>query len=124
MPVAQGRTAESFGRFPQPPSPLRVTLGLDPRALHLTGDFLPQIPPVRVALLDQFPLPPLIPALERRFALDGDTDLGMLLEVHQPLDIVALRVPVGQSLAMLLIGPPAPHVGQDVDKSAHASILK
>jgi hypothetical protein len=117
------------------PTPRRVTLGLDPRVLDLIGNVLPQVPPVGIALFDQRFLPSAIPALQRRLLLDGGADFAMLFEIDQPLDAVPFGVTVRQPFAVLIhasnkvvrypdIGPSAPHMGKNVDKAAHAGILK
>jgi hypothetical protein len=53
-------------------------------------DLPPQVPPVRIACLDQLVLPQAPPALHLLFALDGDLDILVRLEPHQPLAIVLL----------------------------------
>src|SRR5690606_29367756 len=65
-------------------------------------DLPPQVPPVRIARLDQLVLPRAPPALHLLFALDGDLDILVRLEPHQPLAIVLLGEAGDEPFAMFL----------------------
>src|SRR3546814_20672821 len=59
--------------------------GWDLRPLH---DKVEQIPPLRIALLDQPNLPIPLPGFQRLFPGDGILDPVMLLSQHQPIQII------------------------------------
>ena len=66
--------------------------------MNRTQQFIIQIPPLRIYLLNQPDLPRALPLLDLLLTDDGVADVGMLFKIHQAMDLI-------------LPGKALPHIG-------------
>jgi hypothetical protein len=78
--------------------------GLVP-AIHILGERIKQIPPRRVLPMNQPHLPRTRPVLDRLLSLDCGAIIVVLFKIDELLQVILLREPAYQTIAMFMAAP-------------------
>jgi hypothetical protein len=74
-------------------------------AIHVLGERIEQIPPLRVLPMNQPHLPRTRPVLDHLLSLDRGANIVMLFKIDELLQVILLRETAYQTIAMFMAAP-------------------